>query len=303
MADTSCPICGSAGSTSNKSVFELLFNCVRCGIFDLEFRFLAGLPTLRTDADFVQLLPYLSAHLRQSSESKTPVTVNHENWQTLAQGHAHTPVTRKLEMALGVYCQRSGSPGAEVQLSADDFVLMDAANVQEMQYLRDALAEQQLLSRQHQRTDPCVVTPKGWERLAPVFLGGVPGTCFVAMAFDPSLNDVYESAIAPAVKASGLTVIRVDKLEHNGIVTDVIQAEIRRAQVVVADVTLQRAGVYFEAGLALGLGRTVVWSCRQDEIEKVHFDTRQYNHVVWEDAPALRRKLEARLSATIPVTR
>jgi nucleoside 2-deoxyribosyltransferase len=81
----------------------------------------------------------------------------------------------------------------------------------------------------------------------------------------------------------------------------VILGEIRRAQLVIADVTLQRQGVYFEAGFALALGRIVIWACRQDEIARVHFDTRQYSHVVWSDAADLRAKLEARIRATVPI--
>ena len=71
------------------------------------------------------------------------------------------------------------------------------------------------------------------------------------------------------------------------------------AQFMVADFTLQRAGVYFEAGFAMGLGRPVVWTCRDDEFEKTHFDTRQYNHVVWSNHEDLRTKLADKIKATI----
>lgn len=205
-------------------------------------------------------------------------------------------------MLLRLVCTRSPTVGKPVALDPNDFVLLDAADVSEMNYLAEALLEQQVLKV----SDPYphrsyTVTPKGWERLSPIDPGGVPGTCFVAMAFDKSLDDVYDAGIGPAVTASGLTVIRVDKVQHNGVVTDLIHAEIRRAQVIVADVTLQRQGVYFEAGLALGLGRTVIWCCREDEIKQVHFDTRQYSHVVWKDAADLRAKLEARIRSTVTI--
>jgi nucleoside 2-deoxyribosyltransferase len=51
--------------------------------------------------------------------------------------------------------------------------------------------------------------------------------------------------------------VRVDFVEHNEQICDKIVAEIRTCQFLVADVTLQRAGVYFEAGFAMGLGRLV----------------------------------------------
>jgi len=30
----------------------------------------------------------------------------------------------------------------------------------------------------------------------------------------------------------------------------------------------------------MGLGRQVIWTCRDDDLKNVHFDTRQYNHIV-----------------------
>jgi len=67
----------------------------------------------------------------------------------------------------------------------------------------------------------------------------------------------------------------------------------------VADFTGSRGGVYFEAGFALGLGIPVIWSCRKNDVKKVHFDTRQYNHIVWNDSSDLYRQLRDRIEATI----
>ena len=71
---------------------------------------------------------------------------------------------------------------------------------------------------------------------------------------------------------------------------------------VVADFTGGRGGVYYEAGYAQGLGIPVVWTCRQDYFDKegVHFDTQQYNHIVWDDPADLREKLKNRLMTRVP---
>jgi hypothetical protein len=47
-----------------------------------------------------------------------------------------------------------------------------------------------------------------------------------------------------------------------------------------ADFTGQRGGIYFEAGFAQGLGKQVIWLCREDEVWKVHFETSQCNHII-----------------------
>jgi len=298
MSDFNCLVCGTAHAQGDSALEPMGFHCSRCGRYALGIRFAAFLNRAPQEAEFVRLRPYLSAHLRQASERGEIVQLSHDNWETFAEGHAHTPVARKLDLLLKLFSLRSGTVGSAVVLNADDFVLVDAASGAELNYLSEALRQQELIQG---GTGLYTVTPKGWERLSPADPGGIPGTCFVAMAFDVSLNEVYDVAIEPAVRATGLSVIRVDKVEHNGIVTDLIHAEIRRAQVVVADVTLQRPGVYFEAGLAIGLGRAVIWCCREDEITKVHFDTRQYSHVVWKDAADLRMKLETRIRGTMSI--
>ena len=67
--------------------------------------------------------------------------------------------------------------------------------------------------------------------------------------------------------------------------------------IVIADCTLQRPNVYFEAGFAMGLGRRLIWSCRASDIKDLHFDTRQYNFLAWENPSHLRRILADRLAA------
>jgi hypothetical protein len=90
--------------------------------------------------------------------------------------------------------------------------------------------------------------------------------------------------------------VRVDVVEHNEKVCDRILAETRKAQFVVADFSMHRQNVYFEAGFAFGLGRPVIWMCRKEDFDdaKMYFDTRQYNHIVWDTSADLRVKLRNR---------
>ena len=62
-----------------------------------------------------------------------------------------------------------------------------------------------------------------------------------------------------------------------------------------------RGGVYYEAGFAHGLGLQVIFTCRQDVIDKglIHFDTRQYNHIAWNTPEELRKRLADRIAGTI----
>jgi len=120
------------------------------------------------------------------------------------------------------------------------------------------------------------------------------------MWFDESMTDVYLEAIKPALEETGYNPIRIDFEHHNERVDDRIIAEIRTSGLVVADFTKHRGGVYFEAGFALGLGIPLIWTCRKNQIKKAHFDTRQFNHIIWESKEELKQKLIDRINATHP---
>ncbi|HEY2854879.1 MAG TPA: hypothetical protein VGJ18_18615 [Gemmatimonadaceae bacterium] len=125
---------------------------------------------------------------------------------------------------------------------------------------------------------------------------------FVAMAFADEMLSAFNDGIAPALNECGYRPLRVDSVEHNGKIDDLIIAEIRRSGLLVADFTKQRAGVYFEAGYAMGRGIPVIWCCRDDDFNNAHFDTRQYNHIKWATPAELREKLTNRIRASLPVT-
>lgn len=178
-------------------------------------------------------------------------------------------------------------------------MLVDATSINELDYLLEHLTSLNYLRQVgHQRN--YLVTVEGWERLEPpAGGGGIPGRCFIAMSFDPSLSNAYELGIRPAVIDCGFDPIRIDRVHHNEKICDKILAEVRLSQFIVADFTLQRAGVYFEAGFAMGLGCPVIWICREDGFKNTHFDTRQYNHIVWSTPEDLKVKLTDRIRATI----
>lgn len=49
----------------------------------------------------------------------------------------------------------------------------------------------------------------------------------------------------------------------------------------------------------LGIRMPVIWTCRHDLIDQVHFDTRQYNHIVWRDSQDLQLQLKNRILAVL----
>lgn len=146
------------------------------------------------------------------------------------------------------------------------------------------------------------ISPKGWAYIDSLNqINPESRIGFVATWFDEKITPLWIEAIKPGIEAAGYDPIRIDMIQHNNRIDDEIIATIRRSKFLVADFTGQRGGVYFEAGYAQGLGLEVIWLCLKDELREVHFDTRQYNFILWEEDKLyqLKDQLQYRIEATI----
>lgn len=176
---------------------------------------------------------------------------------------------------------------------------------QELLFLLSSLRERGLIECEYKDdVERVALTLSGHGRLFDLAAqSGAFDQVFVAMWFDPSMQAVYEEGVAPAILDAGYRPLRIDRKETIAKIDDEIIAEIRKSRFVVADFTCEpskpRGGVYFEAGFAMGLNIPVIWMCRSEIIGEVHFDTRQYSHILWSDAGELRRKLYNRIGAVI----
>jgi nucleoside 2-deoxyribosyltransferase len=125
------------------------------------------------------------------------------------------------------------------------------------------------------------------------------------MWFDPSMDEPYQKAVSQGIQDAGYEPLRIDKKNHNNKIDDQIIAEIKRSRFIVADFTHgeggMRGGVYYEAGFAHGLNIPVIFTCRKDVVKKIHLDTRQYNHILWEadKLDEFKKALSERISAII----
>lgn len=182
----------------------------------------------------------------------------------------------------------------------------ESTNMEEVWFLLNYIEKRGWLEADDSLRDQYILTIDGHARLAELE-GKDTGSshAFAAMWFDPTMDDAWERGIKLGIEDSGYEAIRVDKTEFNDRIDDEIIAEIRRSRFLVADFTQDgdgaRGGVYYEAGFAHGLGLPVIFTCRKDVIDKglIHFDTRQYNHIVWETPDELRKRLAERIAATI----
>jgi nucleoside 2-deoxyribosyltransferase len=141
----------------------------------------------------------------------------------------------------------------------------------------------------------------GWERLKELLKKEIKSNqAFVAMWFNSSLDEAWEDGFKVALEETGYEPLRIDLKEHNEKICDIIIAEIQDSGLLIADFTGQRGNVYFEAGFAKGLGIPVIWTCKKGDEKGLRFDTRQYNHIIWEKPEDLKKQLINRIRATLP---
>jgi nucleoside 2-deoxyribosyltransferase len=85
---------------------------------------------------------------------------------------------------------------------------------------------------------------------------------------------------------------RLDQKPKAGLIDLRMRVEIRSAKFLVADLTGENRGAYWEAGFAEGLGKKVYYTCEGSKFDRVktHFDTEHLLTVKWTAnnmAPAL----------------
>jgi len=142
---------------------------------------------------------------------------------------------------------------------------------------------------------PFTITDDGWIEIENAIMNLNKQQVFIAMKFK-DMDNIY-NAIYRAIEDAKFIPLRIDKKEHINQITNEIQYEISQSGLIVADVTGQNQGVYFEAGYAMGLNIPVIWACNEKEIKDIHFDTRQYNTILWNDENDLYEKLKNRIIA------
>ena len=183
----------------------------------------------------------------------------------------------------------------------------DSAGYSELEYLSKYLAQSQWIELplypDESPYPDARVTVAGYNRVEEQRTNLDSSQAFVAMWFDDSMNDLFDHGIKPAIKQAGYKPLKINQKEHINKIEDEIIAELRRSRFVVADFTHgedgARGGVYYEAGFAHGLDLPVIFTCREDAVDTLHFDTEHYNHIVWTTPEELREKLKNRILAVI----
>lgn len=129
---------------------------------------------------------------------------------------------------------------------------------------------------------------------------------FVAMMFSGETVSTYEQVYKPVIQMLNYSAMRIDEKQFNGSIIGEITTEITDSVALIADLTGNRGGVYYEAGIARGLQICnhpikLILTCKRSffDNERVHFDVSGDNIVLYENDDDLRKKLTQRLQAVL----
>ena len=129
---------------------------------------------------------------------------------------------------------------------------------------------------------------------------------FVAMMFAEETASTYENVYKPVIQSLNYSAMRIDEKQFNGSIIGEITAEITDSVALIADLTGNRGGVYYEAGIARGLQLCnhpikLILTCKQSffDSERVHFDVSGDNIVLYANDDDLKQKLAKRLQAVL----
>ncbi len=308
---SACPICQSQTGDWIRTSDLIIIPCRRCGTFQVTGSAYAMLEGI-SERQIIALSGFSRDHLLNG----TAAIINSDTVRNCSSWPMPTLRDRAMRMlrwAIEILEYKSLSSNS---FDPDDDCLIGASYSYESGWsFRIASVLEELgyaLSPDPLRVDGPMLARmlrNGWRITAKGFLAAEEEertsqkslTGFGAMWFAEEMTKHWNEAISPAISDAGYDPIRVDQVEHLGKIDDEIINQIRSSRFVVADFTGHRSGVYFEAGYALGLGIPVIWTCRKDDLDKLHFDIRQYNCIDWASDEDLRKRLAHRIENTVGI--
>lgn len=304
-----CPICGNYNiSTSlnelqdfdkNKLIHYMVYNGVHEEYSDKHLTFL-------DDKTFTMVQQKQIEYIY----SPFPIQVSKslvDNWypKTFAE---------KIDFILQYFYRKNNMMGEKISLtcleeesavlfanlfSEKDEKYYDEVLNQQNKYMQNYLSSSQYISSEETHSgwkSQYTILPIGYQHIERIQRNNSTAkTAFVAMSFKNTEN--LREAIRKGISDSGYNPVFIDEIEHNNLITPEILKYIRNSKFVVAELTHNNNGAYFEEGYALGIGKPVIQLCKKGV--NLHFDIAQKNTIFWEREEEISQRLTARINATI----
>lgn len=300
MTAVVCPICqwGSSNNTETSDGKRTCYNCERCGQYSIDRGDIIDIAT--------NLRPALSKFARTlSNRPPTKAPIPEVTEEMIAGLRPITPF-EKAENLLLYLGERQNYSGEYVcideQKKRQEVFALVGVEVQNSEanfnYIFNHLIEDKLIdspdiNAKKGKIERLHLTFKGWEKYTELQRTITDSkVAFMAMKFPGEVQEPYPAyeklevaynAFQNAVSKTGFTLTNpLLERPEGGSIDNRLAVEIRKAKFVIADLSHDNQGVYWEAGFAQGLDKKVFYTCVKDDRIKPHFDINHHTTIFWE---------------------
>ena len=110
------------------------------------------------------------------------------------------------------------------------------------------------------------------------------------MQFSAPYTDVYLSVIKSVCTEFGIAALRADEIYGPGVIVQDIVDQVVSAQLVIADISVPNANVYFEVGYALASKKPIILLAKKNT--SLPFDVSGFRVLFYEDSIGGKAKVE-----------
>ena len=324
MADK-CPICDSDLSRKEKIGSDWDYTCPRCGDYQTTNDFEDDLPVLLNE-DILSSIPkkdiqkvaILSHWIRMKNESipsfghPKRILIYKKLVEDIIKQSLPTPAEQadKFVFWLGDNIEYADHYIELNKISIQ--AIIGAINESEFYFVFNHLKNKGIIKtetasgRGKTVAADATLSFEGWEYYQELKRGIADSRkAFMAMQYDEEqLDKIVEGFFKPAVEKTGFDLFKLVDRPKAGLIDDRLRLEIQTSRFLIADLTHQNRGAYWEAGYAEGLGKPVIYTCEKKKFKrlKTHFDTNHHLTILWdgEKPEVAAEELKLTIRATLP---
>lgn len=314
-----CPVCGTAGANELPRFADRAdfvgCDCPRCGQFHMSDHAVATLQNLIARKEIN--VSRLSHDLRvRFDASKAKHFLRTTELQPYKEDLAYVSVQQQLDNLILWIGRNQGpahdwieAPSPSVAARIGAAISPDNNTEPGLAWIIQTYKGSDLFSlrsNSNGTANQYQLRPDGWKYFLELSRRVVNSrNAFMAMKFnDAVLTRVLNECFKLAAQRAGFILRPLNEAPSAGLIDNQTRVAIRTARFVVADLTHDNNGAYFEAGFAEGLGVPVIYTCEAEKFreKKTHFDTNHMQTVPWDinkldDAS---RDLTATIRNTLP---
>lgn len=305
-----CPICDYQYTELLPKIDDnSKINCKRCGTYTITGSLEASIKNELNK--YPNLAAKISHILRKSYMNNKIYNLNSYDIKNISNSDLPT-ITEQADNLIRYIAQVNNVPGEYKKIDFEiDWPVIGSMSQKASIYICNNLIKEKIFETDQEISEThsyknIRLSFKGWEKYNSLrFNTKKYRKAFIAMSFsNDDLNIFYSNFLKNGVKKTGFNLIKLDENHEAGLIDDKLRVEIQNSDFLLADLTDDNNGAYWEAGYAEGLGKPVIYLCEKKKfLEKnTHFDTSHLHTILWdlEDPEDSISKIQSSIRATLP---